>query len=105
MNSFHLELHPGAEYISDYIRKYGCWEPITTEVLIEVFNARKPNTVFVDIGANIGYFSFLAAQQGIQVVAFEPVATNYGLFTKSIAINNYHKLVKTFMVPLSDKKR
>lgn len=104
MNNTHINLHKDGEYISDYIRKYNCWEPFTTEVLNELFKARKTDTIFVDIGANIGYFTLLAAQQNIPVIAFEPIAANYELLTKSIEENKYTSLVKTYMIPLSDTK-
>lgn len=103
MTPFHIELYKN-EYISNYIRECGCWEPITTEVINELFRAKQSDTVFIDIGANIGYFSLLAAQQGVPVVAFEPIASNYRLLTNSIAINEYQNLIRTFMVPLSNKE-
>lgn len=103
MFKFHIELH-NKEYISDYIEKYGCWEPITTEILIELFNEREYDTIFVDIGANIGYFSLLAAQQGVPTIAFEPVAANYALLEKSIDKNNFRNLIQPCMVALSNKR-
>lgn len=98
-----INLH-NDEYISNYIREHGCWEPFTVEVLLELFRFRKPFTTFVDVGANIGYFSLIAAEQGIPVVAFEPVAANFGLFTKSIEQNNFSNLIKVYMIPLSDTR-
>jgi FkbM family methyltransferase len=51
----------------------GEWEPTVSETICRIL---KPNDVFVDIGANIGYFSLLAAQvvgeEGL-VLAFEPL--------------------------------
>jgi FkbM family methyltransferase len=102
MNPFLIELHDN-EYISDYIRANGCWEPITTEILKELFEVRQPNTVFVDIGANIGYFTLLASQKGVPTIAFEPVAANYALLDKSIAKNCFENLTQIYMIPLSDK--
>lgn len=102
--TFNIELHPGDEYISNYIRKYNCWEPITTAVLNEILEVRQPNTVFVDIGANIGYFTLIAAIKGVPVIAFEPIAANYELLTKSILNNNLQNLVSAHMISLSDKQ-
>lgn len=103
MKPFIIELYDD-EYISNYIRENGCWEPITTEILTELFNSREPNTVFVDIGANIGYFSLFSANKGVPVVAFEPVVTNYAMLEKSIAKNGLRHLIRSYMVPLSDIK-
>ena len=96
---FHL--HPPGEYISDHIRRYDSWEPITSEILIELINkSDKKNTIFVDIGANIGYFSILMALQNITVIAIEPETSNYNLLTKNITHNNLQHLItphKTFI--------
>ena len=99
-----LNLHENGEYISDFIRKNGCWEPLVSEVLLELLRSKAPNTVFVDIGANIGYFTLFAAAEGVPVVAFEPIAANYRLLSKSVEENNCQNLVRTFMIPLSDTK-
>lgn len=49
----------------------GTYEPEETEF---VKANLKPGDTFVDIGANIGYFSVLAALQGAEVFAFEPAS-------------------------------
>ena len=75
--NFILNLHESDEYISKYIRDNNTWEPLTTEIILELLKENTPDTVFVDIGANIGYFSMLAASKNFPVVAFEPVEANY----------------------------
>ena len=50
---FKIRLHEN-EYISNHIRENGWWEIHTTEVLLENFQRTHSNTVFVDVGANIG---------------------------------------------------
>ena len=99
-----LNLHEGDEYISNYIRAYNCWEPLTTELILELLKQKTPDTVFVDIGANLGYFSMLAASKNIPVVAFEPVESNFSLLKKSITDNNFEHLILPYKIPLSDKK-
>jgi FkbM family methyltransferase len=50
----------------------------------------KPGMTFVDVGANIGYFTLLAAKivgQG-HVYAFEPEQTNFELLSKSVRAND-----------------
>ena len=61
-----------ADFLQRHIYVTGTWEPATAAAL----TARlKPGDVFIDIGANVGYFSLLAAQivgtEG-RVLAFEP---------------------------------
>lgn len=51
----------------------GEWEPTVSATICRIL---KPNDVFIDIGANIGYFSLLASRivgAGGLVVAFEPL--------------------------------
>jgi FkbM family methyltransferase len=103
MAMFSIELYPPGEHISDYIRKFGTWEPISTTILEELYKAATPDTVFVDVGANIGYYSLHAASLNIPVVAFEPVAANMALFNKSIENNGFQGKIHTRMIPLSDK--
>lgn len=71
----------------------GVYEPSTT-ILIE--RLIRPGMVVVDVGANIGYFSLLAAHKvGSQgkVYAFEPHPDNYALLVKNIQANNYTNIV------------
>jgi FkbM family methyltransferase len=52
----------------------------------------KPGDVVLDLGANIGYFTILAARlvgpKG-KVFSFEPEPTNFHYLTKNIEVNNY----------------
>jgi FkbM family methyltransferase len=64
-------------------------EPATTALFKEVIRA---GDVVLDLGANIGYFTLLAARlvgpQG-RVIAFEPEPTNFSYLTRNITLNNY----------------
>lgn len=75
------------KYISACIRKYGVWEPVETEVLLSIL---RKDDYFIDIGANIGYYSILAARvvgsRG-SVVAFEPEPSNFALLSASRIVN------------------
>jgi FkbM family methyltransferase len=57
----------------------------------------------VDIGANTGVYSILAAANNSDstVIAIEPVPLNYALLSKNIRAN--HKSIKSFMIAISDK--
>ncbi len=43
--------------------------------------------VFYDVGANIGAYSFIAATQGLAVVAFEPAPQNFAALHENISLN------------------
>ena len=82
-----------------YIRTFqayiltGGWEALTTEMFKKIV---KEGDVVVDLGANIGYYTLLAARlvgrEG-KVYAFEPEPTNYSLLLKNIALNGYENIV------------
>jgi FkbM family methyltransferase len=61
------------------------YEPEVTRALLEHMAAG----AVVDIGANCGYFSLLAASRGARVYAFEPLQTNLRLLHASVALNRF----------------
>jgi len=84
-----------------YIRTFqayilaGGWEALTTEMFKKVV---KEGDVVVDLGANIGYYTLLAARlvgRRGKVYAFEPEPTNYSLLLKNIELNGYDNVVAT----------
>ncbi len=65
----------------------GVFEPRETAKIHELM---RRDCVFVDVGANIGYFSILAAKwigPGGSVIAFEPVDAIHRLLCKNISLN------------------
>ncbi|MBL7045406.1 MAG: FkbM family methyltransferase [Parcubacteria group bacterium] len=56
----------------------------------------KPGMTFVDVGANVGYFTLLAARlvgEGGSVYAFEPEDENFELLERNIKENGYQNVV------------
>lgn len=78
---------PEDKHVSRKIREQGLWEPFETSLIMSRLQA---GDVFVDVGANIGYFTIIAAslvgEQG-QVYAFEPDPENYRVLQKNCAHN------------------
>lgn len=65
----------------------------------------KPGDVVLDLGANIGYFSLLAARlvgAGGHVYSFEPEPTNYRYLKKNIELNGFGN-VTAFQKAISDR--
>ncbi len=56
------------DLVEHAIYYFGCWEPNLTAVIEKRL---RPGALFVDAGANAGYFSLLAAHLGADVVAIE----------------------------------
>jgi FkbM family methyltransferase len=66
----------------------------------------KPGEVFVDIGANVGMYSLLAAKaRGLRVYAFEPESQNYALLNRNIYLNGVKDSATAYCVALSDATR
>jgi FkbM family methyltransferase len=77
-----------ADLIQRYLYVFGIWEPDITHWLTEHL---RPGDVVVDIGANIGYFSLLAAtcvRPTGRVLAFEPVPSIADLLTANVRRND-----------------
>lgn len=47
-----------------------------------------PGKVFLDIGANVGSYTLIAASSGATCIAVEPMFANYGKLGKNLALNN-----------------
>lgn len=81
------------DYIGHSIIARRAYEPHVTSVLRSVL---KPGDVFLDIGANVGYFSLLASSivgaQG-KVLAFEPNPDNVQLIYASLLHNRSANVV------------
>jgi FkbM family methyltransferase len=71
----------------------GVHEPAETDFLAKVL---RPGMTFVDIGANIGYYTILGAaavgKEG-RVIAFEPEPHNLEILKKNIALNRFGNVV------------
>jgi len=65
----------------------------------------KEGDVVFDIGANIGFFSLLAAFKGARVFSFEPVFETYKRLLKNIKYFNAEKDVFAYPSALGDFKR
>jgi FkbM family methyltransferase len=65
----------------------------------------KRGDVFYDIGANVGYFSLLAAKLSApdgRVVAFEPLPRNIAFIQRHITLNNLEERIKVIEAAVSD---
>ncbi len=98
LGDFKLFVMPD-DYIGASILSSGVYEHHVTAVLREVL---KGGDVFLDLGANLGYFTMLGAKlvgAGGKVIAFEPNAQNVQLLSASILLNGFrHVQVQPFAV-------
>lgn len=98
----HMQLHPsGDQIISVRLRQDRCWEPYETALTVQHLYA---GDVYVDVGANIGYYSLVAAHcvgAAGRVIAYEPDPENFALLTANVALNRLSQ-VSCFPYALSD---
>jgi len=75
------------QHISRDIREHGCWEAFETQLVLQYL---RPGDCFFDVGANIGYYSVLAAAAvgpAGRVFAFEPEPRNFDLLQRNLELN------------------
>lgn len=72
--------------------------------LISHAQISKPD-FFIDVGANIGIYSLLAAKTDLfaSIVAFEPDRRNYAQLRANILLNGFHDKISTYEKGLSDQ--
>jgi FkbM family methyltransferase len=76
----------------------GTFEPVEVKLIAETY--RDDFDVFVDVGANIGFFSCLARQANKHVIAIEPQAANLRYLYMNMMANGWQD-VEVFPVGLS----
>lgn len=76
------------DLISNYIYHFKIWEPCITDYLIRNLNDLNERS-FVDIGANIGYFSILVAKNNpsCKVYSFEPTPSIFKQLKENLQLN------------------
>lgn len=63
----------------------------------------KHTDIFVNVGANVGFYCCHALQSGKQVVAIEPLQSNLIQLYRNITLNNWEDAIEIFPIALSDK--
>ena len=99
---FFIWLDPENKAVDDYIFIHGHWELDIAKIIEEHLCVGE---IFIDIGANIGYFSLLGASivgPTGRVIAFEPISRVADQFRMSVQANN-HKNVEISNMALGAK--
>jgi FkbM family methyltransferase len=101
---FDLKLRfKAADGVGRHIYKKDVYEETTTRCLLKEVQFAQGDVV-LDVGANIGWYSLLAAKYGSQVYAFEPDPLNFKLLNENIAMNKLEEKVTPYQCALSDKE-
>jgi FkbM family methyltransferase len=91
--SFTFCIHGDREdYVSREIGAHGTWEPLETEIVRRLL---AHYGLFVDLGANIGWYSTIAKRvmpDGSEIIAFEPEPGNFSVLQRNTALEPGVKL-------------
>eukprot|EP00123_Amoebidium_parasiticum_P005543 comp167159_c0_seq1/m.49498 comp167159_c0_seq1/g.49498 ORF comp167159_c0_seq1/g.49498 comp167159_c0_seq1/m.49498 type:complete len:431 (-) comp167159_c0_seq1:18-1310(-) len=88
--SFHMAIHsPHDDVVSGWAAN-GEWELAIVKALFQQLTntTYMEGKIFVDIGANIGWYTLIALARGYRVVAFEPMPQNIQLLKHSVCLNS-----------------
>lgn len=80
------------QIISARLKESGVWEAYETELTLQLV---KSGDVYVDVGANIGYYSLIASRlvgDTGKVISYEPDSDNFALFQRNITHNHCHNI-------------
>jgi FkbM family methyltransferase len=99
---FSIVLNINDKFIGRPILLKSSYEENVTRVLLQHL---KPDIHFLDIGANIGFFSLLVASQCPEstVISFEPDATNFKLLQMSRIYNRFEARIRAYPLAVSDR--
>jgi len=75
------------------------WEPGTRKIVTELMSNIK---LFVNVGANVGYYLCLAGKAEVKTIAFEPEMTNFQFLCNNVKINGFEDDVEVFPVAAGD---
>lgn len=93
----------GFKLIGNPLMQRGAYEPEETELVKRIL----ANTdVFINIGANIGYYCCFALRYGqhlTQVIAFEPMYTNLLYLMRNVQANEWKFPIEIYPLALSNK--
>jgi len=101
---FSMVLNLDDHAISRPILVKGQYEQNVTKVFLQYL---KPDIRFLDIGANLGYYSLLVASQcpEAKIYSFEPDRQNFHLFTTSIIYNQFQHLISPYRLAVSNQDK
>lgn len=101
LNRFEMFVLKGDKSVGPHLENEGFWEAWITAW---VMNNVGPDSVFVDIGANTGYYGLLADSLGSLVAFIEPNPPYYKMLRKTIEHLGLSDKCVVLPVALSDKK-
>lgn len=90
-------------YISHDLKHTGLWEPHVLQDFQEVLH-RNHDIGVIDLGANIGYYTLIAAKMGHKVVAVEPFYPSIHRMHRAIEIEQLSEFVTVVHNAVADRR-
>ena len=93
-----------ADVLQRYVYYFGCWEPHVEAVIADCL---RPNDTFIDVGANIGYFTLFAADRvgsGGRVVSIEAASATFKKLQESVNRNAAGATVRVIHAAVADQE-
>jgi FkbM family methyltransferase len=111
LNRFLMYLEADDMSVTPHLIANGCWEKNISDVFIQHL---KPGMTVVDVGANYGYYTLLAASavgwdgksaSPGRVYAFEPNRKTFDILMKNIQVNWLGGIVQAHQLAVSDSSK
>lgn len=90
----------GFKFVGNKSMLNGLYEPEETQIVKQLLSGVD---VFINVGANVGYYCCIALSQGKNVVAFEPISLNLRYLLRNIKANNWESRIEVYPMALSNK--
>jgi len=89
-----IAVHKRNDWVSDIIAWHGMWEMKGPSAFLNGLarpskdvGLPRPGGTFLDIGANVGYYTLMFADRGDRVIAIEPLARNRAAIRATLCLN------------------
>jgi len=101
LNYEHGQWCHGNSAVSEGILKQGVWESYETRLMLEIFH--EPKGHVLDFGANMGWYTVIAALHGHDVIAFEMEPETAQVLDRNVHRNDCTDRVKIVETFIDDK--
>ena len=99
-SNFDMFIYKSNDFLSNAISGSGSWETKETNNLLSLLdyysrkkNIKRNDIYVLDIGANIGWYTFILGNKGYNIISFEPSTTNYYILNKNYCLNNNTNII------------
>lgn len=107
-HNFVFNLYDSNDIVSNEIHKKSKWEASIVNKILYLLNETSiqfgKELSFLDIGANIGWFTTIIAKHGWNTIAFEPMNNNIEILSRNLCDNDI-KNARVFHTGLSDNDK